>query len=310
MRWIAGIVMAALIYTGCSTDRTDEEFFAPQDVGTLVVDGILVVGQPFPQIILSRAQSPGDPLDLDVIGEPQAQLSIFAKPDDDEIRYSIPARGGIYTPLNPALRVEPSTIYELRITTQDDERLTATTTTPAAFSIDRWVLLDDQGEAVQRTLRSFEEMGDSVYFADENQLVYTEGLLEARFIRAAGAPGYHVGIFSLDLDSDFVIDPAFFEADDFEDLDRTISSPAFEVPEGNLRLPWFAIFFQGRYKIKVFAVDENWYQLILTLPEFQGGFGGNIGEAFGRPSFNIDGGIGLFGSASADSIGFFILPRP
>jgi hypothetical protein len=50
--------------------------------------------------------------------------------------------------------------------------------------------------------------------------------------------------------------------------------------------------------------------LILTLPEFSGGFGGNAGDDFARPKFNVNGGIGLFGSASADSIGFFILPRP
>jgi hypothetical protein len=107
-----------------------------------------------------------------------------------------------------------------------------------------------------------------------------------------------------------VIGPELFDPVDLEELDRALSSPAFEALESRVKFPWLTIYSQGRYKIRVFAVDENWYQLILTLSEFQSGFGGNIGDFFTRPSFSVEGGIGLFGSASVDSIGFFILPRP
>jgi hypothetical protein len=59
-------------------------------------------------------------------------------------------------------------------------------------------------------------------------------------------------------------------------------------------------------------LDQNWYDLIRSTPEGGGGFGigGEIGDNFERPIFNINGGIGLFGSASVDSVGFFVLPRP
>jgi D-alanyl-D-alanine dipeptidase len=56
-----------------------------------------------------------------------------------------------------------------------------------------------------------------------------------------------VAIFSLDEGSDFVIDPDFFDEADFEDLDRVNYSPPLGGIGGNLRLPWFAIFFEGRY---------------------------------------------------------------
>ena len=148
-----------------------------------------------------------------------------------------------------------------------------------------------------------------MYFAPENQLIYTDGLLEGRFDRQ-DTPGYQVGIFSIDLDSDFVFDPEFFEEEDFEDLERTISSPAFEALDGTVRLPWFAVFYQGRYKIRVYAVDQNWFDLILTLPEYNDGLGETVGDNFNRPDFNVNGGIGLFGSASVDSVGFFVHPRP
>jgi hypothetical protein len=173
------------------------------------------------------------------------------------------------------------------------------------------VLLDATGQNVLQELRTFAELGDSVYTAAENQLTYSSGLLEAKFPRG-NVPAYQAGLYSLDPDSGFVIDPDFFEDEDFDDLERFTSSPAFEAPDGNMRLPWLAIYFTGRYKIKIHALDQNWFDLVRSTPEFMGGgpgFGGNAGDNFESPIFHVDGGIGLFGSAAVDSIGFFVNPR-
>ena len=119
-------------------------------------------------------------------------------------------------------------------------------------------------------------------------------------------------LFSLDLGSDFVIDPDFFEDEDFEDLERNNASPPLEGEDGLLRLPWFAVFFEGRYLIKIFALDTNWYDLVRSDRDFSAGgpgFGGTAGDSFQKPIFHVDGGIGLFGSASVDSIGLYVLPR-
>ena len=37
---------------------------------------------------------------------------------------------------------------------------------------------------------------------------------------------------------------------------------------------------------------------------------GLAGDNFERPLFHVNGGIGIFGSASVDSVGFVVLPRP
>jgi hypothetical protein len=295
------------VIVGCSTDRADSEFFAPGDVGTLVVDATLIVGQPLPRIQLTRTSTPDQVFNFRESAEANAQVEIRIHPGGLQIRY-IPLQPGVYAPTR-GLIVNPETTYDLRIVTEGGELLTASTTTPQRLAINEWVLLDDTGNSVRRRLRTFAELGDSVYYAPENQLIYTDGLLEGRLERTDVA-GFHVGLQSLDLDSDFVIDPAFFDEEDFEGLERNISSPVFEAGEGSVRLPWFAIFFQERYKIRVYAVDPNWYDLILTLPEFTGGLGGEAGDNFGRPKFNVNGGIGLFGSGSVDSIGIYILPRP
>ena len=116
----------------------------------------------------------------------------------------------------------------------------------------------------------------------------------------------------MDYGSDFVIDPDFFEEEDFEELERENYSPMFQGVDGSVRLPWFAIFFEGRYKIRVWATDRNWNDLVVSSPSFnQGaGFGGNAGDDFDRPVFHVEGGLGLFASASVDSVGFRILPPP
>lgn len=301
------LALLLIVTLGCDTKRPDSEFFSPADVGTLVVDATLIVGRPLPPVLLSRAVAPGDYYDPALAAEPFASVTVTYA-GTETIDYREINASGIYVPTLSRV-VQPLATYDLRVVTAAGEVVTASTATPAPFNMDVWVLLDDQGQSVQRKLRTFAELGDSVYYAPENQLRYTEGLFEGRFTIRSGH-GFQVGVESLDKDSDFVIDPEFFDEDDFAGLDRENSSPGFEALGGNLRLPWFVIFFEGRYKLKVFAVDNNWWQLILSLPENTPGVGGEIGDAFDRPRFNVSGGIGLFGSASVDSIGFFVLPAP
>jgi hypothetical protein len=302
------VVLALAAVVGCSAERDPGDLFAPNEVGTIVVDGALIVGRPFPAIWISRTTRP-DQFNSFLAAERDATVRIRDE-RGGELVYAM-SNPGRYVPVGLPLLVMPETRHELVVQTTEGEVVTAVTTTPPAFQVDEWVLLDDDGAHVRQRLRTFAELGDSVYYAPENQLVYSDGLLEARFTRD-DVPAYQVGIFSIDLDSDFVIDPKFFEEEDFEDLERNISSPPLEALDGFVRLPWFAIFFQERYKLRVYQLDENWFDLVRSLPEETGGFGfgGNFGDNFDRPIFNVDGGIGLFGSASVDSIGFFMLPRP
>jgi hypothetical protein len=164
---------------------------------------------------------------------------------------------------------------------------------------------------VRRELATFAEAGDQSF--EQNRLVHSDGLLEARIGMPAQTimPPFQVALQSLDPDSDFVIDVSFLDEEDLENFDRHSASPPLIAADGRLRLPWFAVAFGGRYVIRVFAIDMNWYDLIRSFPELSGGgqgFGGNAGDAFERPLFHIEGGIGLFGSAAVDSVGIFVLP--
>ncbi|MDA0712072.1 MAG: hypothetical protein O3B73_17885, partial [bacterium] len=175
------------------------------------------------------------------------------------------------------------------------------------------VLLDDKTLEAIRKFKTFKEVGDQVYSDPQNQVPYQFGLLEARF-DPLPVDGYHVAIEGLDLNSERVLESDLFDEKDYAHLDRFGSSPAFEARDGNLRLPWFAVAFAGRHVIRIYAIDRNWFDLIRSVPQFLGDdgslqAGGLAGDNFERPVFHVDGGIGIFGSASVDSLGFVVLPK-
>ncbi len=296
----------------CTPERDPATLFAPEGIGVLVVNGVLIVGEPLPLIRLTRTQEPDAPFDDDS-GVILADVSIaFEGPP---ITYCSLNQSGQYFPFIDAVPlVLPATKYDLVVTTTEGERLTASTTTPEQFDISEWSLTASDGQSQLRTLKSFDDEGDQVYFHPDNQLTYGEGLVDARFTgtsaAAHGAFGFQLALFSLDLDSELVVDPPFVDDEDLEALPRLGSSPMLEGSDGLLRLPWFAIYFGGRHLYKVHAVDRNWFDLVRSVPLAGGSFGpgSNIGEGNDPPIFHINGGIGLFGSASVDSTGFFVRP--
>ncbi|MCA9756405.1 MAG: DUF4249 family protein [Candidatus Eisenbacteria bacterium] len=314
-----GFLATALLgLAGCSTDRDPNELLVPEDVGVLTVDAVLTVSKQFPAIRISRTGAPGDPFNVADVLVQRDIADMRIRNDDSSVivkyTYDSQSNSGFWVPIasDSRYRVDPETRYELVVKTEAAEVLSATTITPPLLDVDDWVILDDAGEEVIRRFASYDDVNhpDEIYLA--NEIVYSTGLLEAQFQRP-DVPAFEVGIFSLDLGSDYVIDPDFFDEEDFDSLDRETSSPPIESEDGTLRLPWFAIFFEGRYSIKIYAMDQNWYDLARSAPGFGDGgvgFGGQAGDDFERPIFHVEGGIGLFGSTSVDSIGFYVQPRP
>lgn len=297
----------------CSTERDQSELFAPEFLDVLVIDAVLIVDQYHPTIKLSRTLAPGEPFNQETAAEVRATVNIASS--ELVLHYrDVPDQPGVYETAR-GFPIQPETEYRLTVQTMRGETLTARTLTPARFPVDQWVLLDPTGTYELRQLQTFADAGDSVYFQPENQIHYAEGLIEARFAPGGAANfaalGYQLALFSIDPGADYVIDPPFFEDDDFEDLPNNGSSPILNVDDGRVRLPWFGIYFEGRHKYKVFVLDQNWYDLVRSTPVNGGGlgFGGNAGDPQDNPIFHVEGGIGLFGSAAADSVGFYILPE-
>lgn len=297
---------------GCSTERKPGDLLAPGEVGEIVVDATLIVGQPVSRVILRRTLSPADLYDPSAAAVSDAVVRITEVGGPVIPLYeAVPGR---YEAVIPPL-VKPRTEYQLEVHTADGRTVTASTVTPDSFHVDDWVLLDETSFAVRRSLQTYADFPvypDSVYDAPSNQLVYQDGLLEARFPRRDQI-AFQVGLQSLDLGSPYVIDADFLSPEDLAKLSRSSASPPLIAEQNAIRLPWFAIFFEGRYQVRIFSIDRNWFDLARSVPAFggsNGGFGGNAGENFERPIFHVQGGIGYFASGAMDEIGFRILPKP
>lgn len=299
--YIIWTVASCLLISACQAERTPESLFGPDAAGKLVLDGLLIVGRPLPPVFVTQTMatvdrdSPGHAVVSDAVVEIRQGERVFRyvrDPDAGPFQYSPPA--------DPPV-VAPETEYVM-IVTANDTTARATTVTPGAFRVREGVVLDQKTEEVSQRLKTFAEVEDGVFRVSENRVVYRTGFLEARF-DPIDVPGYQVGIVSLDRGAEEVAREISEDSPE-----RTGSSPAIESTEGSVRLPWFAIYFTGRHLMRIYAVDRNWFDYVRSGPEAQEGwFGGLAGENFRRPFFHVEGGIGLFGSASVDSLGFVVV---
>ena len=297
-------VACCLLTSACQADRTPESLFGPNGAGELVIDGLLIVGRPLPPVFVTQTVAsvdrdrPRHAVVSDAVVEIRNADRVYRyvrDPDANPFQYSPPS--------DPPV-VAPEMKYVMVVTVKG-RTARATTTTPGPFRVREGVVLDQRTEEVQRRLKTFAEVRDGVFLAPENRVLYRSGFLEARF-DPIDVPGYQVGIVSLDQDAD-EIDREISE----ETPVRTGSSPAIESTDGRVRMPWFAIYFSGRHLMRIYAVDRNWYDYVRSGPEAQQGwFGGLAGDNFRRPLFHVEGGIGLFGSASVDSLGFVVVDVP
>lgn len=303
-------LLVLLLLPACSTERPDEEFFAPGGAGVPAIDATMVVSKPMPDVYVTETLSPNQPFSYAAAGIVGAQVVIEG--GGRVFPYQgIPSTPGRYGLPSQAL-VEAATTYRLTVTLPDGRVVRATTTTPEPLRTREWVLLDSSGQTVLQELTRFYEIPgsdeDTVYTLEENQLTFGVGLLEVR-LENDPAEGYIVGLQSLDLDSELLIDTSFLDEEDLDNFTRQNQSPPFAATQTYLRAPWFAIYYQGRYKVRVFKMDRNWYDLARTDPILGAGgfgFGGEAGDNTVPPLFHVDGGVGLFGSLSSDSIGFYV----
>ncbi len=302
-------IFMVLCLTACAAERQPGDLFGSvEEDSELVVDGLLLVDQTLPELFVWRTLPPGQAYHREAAVVNDARVRIVQ--GDQVFEYAPdPAIPGRYLPPPEAPQVESLTEYRLEVDIEG-KRVRASTTTPERVQVREAMLVDEDTQEIVQTLKSFAEVGDEVYTAPENQITHLEGLIELHLGKAGEA--YQAALFALEENAQLLDE----DLEDFfdEDLDglRANQSPPFVASDGILRWPWFAVVFTGRSLMKVYALDHNWFEYARSSPDLQeqGGFGGLVGENFERPFFQVEGGIGLFGSASVDSVGFVVLPRP
>lgn len=311
------LVAASLTLGSCYTpgplkaDRDPDDLFAPGEAGVIVVDAILLVDQQLPPVDLRRTAAPGEAYEASDLALAGASVSIsHASTTYDYV--ADPAVAGRYLPPPDAPVVTSASTYELLATSAGGPEVRATTTTPPRMRIAELVLMDldkNQEEIELRRLRLFSEIGDEVFEAAENQLEHTVGFVEARLEVEGEAVSYQFGINNLENASPLLFGGDLIDDEDLEDLERDETSRLLRLEEDGLFLSWEGINYAGRHKVKVFAVDENWFDLVRTDNVNADRSSGEAGQSFQRPLFHVENGIGLFASAVVDSFGFFVRPE-
>ena len=312
---VPAILLALLPLLSCDApgplkaERESGSLFAPSEGNVVVVEAILIVDAPLPPVQVRRTAAPGELYAASSAGLTDAQVTIHRGGDVYQYQPHS-AVAGRYLPPSGAPVVEPGSTYELRVVTEADPMVRATTRTPPRMRIGEVVLLDDEqvdGEYREvGSLRLFTD-ADDVYQAPENQLEYTRVIMEAHLEHDGEAASYQFGVTNLEPNSPLLIGSDFLDEDE---LDRRETSPLLGADDdGTLYVPWDGIYYAGRHKVMLYAVDENWFDLVRTDNVGSEREGGEAGQGFQRPLFHVENGIGLFASACVDSFGFFVRPK-
>ncbi len=265
---------------------------------------IVIQGTLFPQqraeVKIMRNFPLGTVVDRNKIVIRDARVVIFEEDrTQHNLRFNINKQS--YEQLDPNLVIEYGKTYTLEVdATIDGQELSAKSTTSvpqAGFEV-----LESQSVLDSMAYRE----------KDENDEVK---LFDVRFNRSPGIDFYAISILAIDADtSTFVYDNPFGDLDagdvidDFDDFRYAfnwIQDTPLEAGESHMEIFWFFTWFYGKYQAIIYAGDKNFKDFLVTHDQVQ-----EIDGNYHEPAFHFDGdGIGVFGSAIADTVNFWVLRK-
>lgn len=278
----------------------------------IVVSGFLEAGSPLSEIRVSQTVPMGETYDADDVAVRDALVTVQLLQDDgaveEEYGYEfLPESAGIYTyssdgsEATAGVRLQdvvlPLRTYRLVIEVPGYDRITSTTIVPDTFSV-RTVSADTV------TYQSSEpftfEVATPRYPGRQSLFIFTttalDGLEEqlTPFARNLVEEGEDVTL-----------------ADLRERVSPILNEESFNRSQDGaveIQFPWLAIYFYGRNRVSVQALDDNLYDFFRSQSVQQGGSTRPPGEI---PNVldPIENGRGIFGSYADARVDFYVLPR-
>jgi len=263
---------------------------------------IVIQGTLFPQqraeVKIMRNFPLGTVVDRNKIVIRDARVVIFEEDrTQHNLRFNINKQS--YEQLGPNLVIDYGKTYTLEVdATIDGQQLSAKSTTrvpQAGFEV-----LESQSVLDSMAYRE----------KDENDEVK---LFDVRFNRSPGIDFYAISILAIDADtSTFIYDNPIEDLDagdvidDFDDFRYAfnwIQDTPLEAGESHIEIFWFFTWFYGKYQAILYAGDKNFKDFLITHDQVK-----EIDGNYHEPAFHFEGdGIGVFGSAIADTVNFWIL---
>ncbi len=264
----------------------------------VVVESYAVANDSLPDIFVrttARADEEYNPSEL-ILDDADIQIVLLDESGSDEevFGYIYSSEKEKYVPQNQEHRMLPTRTYRLDVSFNDrPEVIQATTTVPDDFEVINEIpeTIVYQGSQLELVLSATEKT------QPQNIFVFTAIALHARLDNMT--PFYFA---SLDEDgvevSDFQVNSSgLINEDNFtRNEDGTIT----------LKYPWLGIAFYGETRFVTQSVDKNLADLVRSQDVQLGGSTLSPGE-IPNLIYNVEGGIGVFGSLASDTVSTIIL---
>lgn len=284
------ITITALLLFGCdSYDQDDYQVY-------IVVEGYAVAGELLPNIRISTTSPANSEYSFEdnIIRNAIVLVTLLDENGEAEEVFeyveSFEERG-IYMPIVQSYRVEARRTYKLDIVFTDrDDEISAVTTVPDQVSV-------------------VNEIPESVEYQSENQLEII--LAEPQQTRDQNVFVFNTISLEPAIENLTPFYLSIVEDEDDVDISDYVRNSSGLINEGNfdplpdgtilLRFPWIGVAFYGDNLVVTLSVDKNLSDVIRSQEVQLGGSTLSPGE-IPNLLYNIEGGIGVFGSLSADTI--------
>jgi Domain of unknown function (DUF4249) len=266
--FIAFIIAACL--NGCS-----EPTYPTAYSNQVVVQGYLMANQPIDSIVVRRTARLEEYVSGSALSIQNATVIVTGNGIADTLK-EMQGFPGYYTSVrNPRNIIKPRQTYDLFVQTPDGRTVTASTTVPDTFHI----------------------IGKENF---PRILHYRQGLFMIDWTSSNSYSDYITSVTSVDLS---ILDPIpsdFGNRDDNGNKPSRTSYGFNYIDNTHTEIPWFTFKYYGENALAIEAIDKNYYDFIRQL----NGGGTDIREM----KYNVNGGLGVFGSAALDSLHILLLP--
>lgn len=284
--YIFTALAVTVIFTSCDpySDDSYREY--------VVVESYLVAERRLPDVYVSTTLPADQTYSFDdaAVTEAEVTLHLLTETDEIESTYNfIVTNPGVYRS-NAIHLVQPRRTYLLEVDLEGHGLISARTTVPDTFRVTGTIpetLIYQSDDQLELTITPNENPG--------RQNVYIFNTIADDPVYENLTPFYR-GIFDNDDESDL---------EDFRNnASNLVNEGNFEQNEDgsiNLRFPWIGVAFFGDNLIITNSLDRNIFDFIRSQDVQLGGSTLSPGE-IPNAIYNIDGGIGVFGALSADTV--------
>ena len=285
MKKLIPIITILIILSGCELYEQDEyqEYY--------VVESYLVANDDLQQVRLSTTSPIEETYSFKDNTVSGASVEIQKLHSDstvaDQYQY-MQQQPGIYIPVD-STTIEAKQLYRLKATTQDGHEITSITYVPGDFR----TLSELEPSYTYQDTQQVELTVEPSYYITERQtyFVFTVNTLEPSFNNLTPFYADQVDDEDTDIEEFYINSSGIVNEGNFESNDKTIT----------LSLPWIGVAFYGSNNIIVNAIDDNLYDFLRSHGTQGGGTTLSPGE-IQNIRYNVDGGIGIFGSMASDTV--------